>query len=59
MSSNPFEAPSYNSDVASESTDGEVLARRFTRFAAAMVDVILMVGISLPIQFGTLITEAT
>lgn len=53
MSTNPFEAPAYNPDVASESTDGEVLAGRFTRFAAAMVDGLIMMAISLPIQFGT------
>lgn len=51
MSSNPFEAPSYNSDVATESTDGEVLAGRFTRFASTLVDGILMGLLLLPIQF--------
>lgn len=51
MSSNPFEAPSYNSDVASESTDGEVLAGRFTRFAAAFADGLLILLVVLPVQY--------
>lgn len=51
MSSNPFAAPSHNSDVASESTDGEVLAGRFARFASSIVDVILVELVLFPIEF--------
>ena len=51
---NPYASPTTypHSDIASESTRDE-LAGRFTRFAAAMVDGILLMVIVMPIQFLT------
>ena len=56
MSDNPYAAPNtpVTLNPAPFSKEGnEQLAGRFTRLAAAIVDGILMMGVLLPIQFGT------
>ncbi len=55
MSQNPFETSYIPGDLAEtiERPDGEVLADRATRLVAAILDGILVMCITLPIQLGT------
>ena len=54
MSDNPYSAPQSTETRNPQISRGNPeLARKFTRFAAAMVDGILMAGVLMPIQFMT------
>lgn len=54
MNENPYASPVHVDDPVATSTNViDSPAGRFTRFAAAMVDGILMLGILMPIQFAT------
>ena len=54
MSNNPYAAPTATDDVASlTDSRGDELAGRFTRLAAAMVDGLLVMAITLPVGIAT------
>ena len=54
MSNNPYAAPTATDDAASlTDSRGDELARRFTRLAAAMVDGLLVMAITLPVGIAT------
>ncbi|MFM7056663.1 MAG: RDD family protein [Planctomycetota bacterium] len=55
MSQNPFETSHIPGDLAEDVTrpDGEVLAERGTRLGAAIIDGILVMCITLPVQLAT------
>jgi len=54
MSANPYASPLTSSGTdALPVSENDELARKFTRFAAAMVDGILMMAITMPVMFAT------
>ena len=54
MSHNPYAAPASTDDAASlTDSGGDELAGRFTRLAAAMVDGLLVMAITLPVGIAT------
>ena len=54
MSNNPYAAPASTDDAASlTDSRGDELAGRFTRLAAAMVDGLLVMAITLPVGIAT------
>ena len=54
MSNNPYAPPSTTGGIDVPAVpEHDELARRFTRFASAMVDGILMMAITMPVMFAT------
>jgi len=53
MSDNPYAPPLTDGEDALAVSENDEQARRFTRFAAAMVDGFLMMGITMPVMFAT------
>lgn len=53
MSDNPYAPPLASRTDALAVSENDELAGRFTRFAAAMVDGVLIMGITMPVMFAT------
>ena len=53
MSDNPYASPLTGGADALAVSENDKLAGRFTRFAAAMFDGILMMSIIMPVMFAT------